>query len=256
MANENMLEQFSKKNEELNEKLLKLTEEKADVESELEVEKKNNETLTKRTEELEKDKEDADKYKELGSADEIKEVFAKLQEVTAKLREFLALGDSASQIKEALEMAERLCNAYEKLGSPRQISKAFNVAEKFKRVYEKFGTPKEIKEIFSVVEKMNEEKKLARKNASIKKLAEELSVPVAKIEKVWGKLSEKEIRETFEGITSAPVKTDMKRPETKEKKVTKIAESKEDKKNDSTLGDKRPRVFGLMESLSGMKVEE
>lgn len=124
----------------------------------------------------------------------------------AMIEKYRALG-TADQITEALTRAKRMGEELKKLGSPADIRECLKRAEAKVAKYETLGSIKEIEKVFAKAQKVMEGQKAAAEDLRIKKFAAEMKVAESAIRKVWGKMSEKEMREFFPAITGKPEST-------------------------------------------------
>ena len=151
------------------------------------------EEATRELEELKGLKAELEKYRQIGSVDEIDEALDKAKRA---LEEYKELG-SPSEIEEALDEAISMLSQYKELGSPEEVEEALSKAKETLEKYQELGSPSEIEEVFSKTEEMIKQVMESMKKQKVEELADELNVPVEAIEKVYGKMSEDEIREFF-----------------------------------------------------------
>jgi len=149
-------------------------------------------------------KEILEEYKALGDVESIKEKLEEAESVKAELAEWKAIDEDIEgpqEIIEATEAAIELIKEYRKVGStPEVIREALEELGYFREEVLEYGTLEDIEKLYKFAEEaVTREKELERKEG-IASLAKELGVSETRIEKVYGKLSDEEIRETFSGL--------------------------------------------------------
>lgn len=187
------VEAHMKENRELREKL-------EATETQLDQVSKENETLIKSNEALTEAKENLEAYKGLGTVEEIEQLIERAPKIMESWSKFNEIGDTPEQIKEALLLANKFAEAYEPLGKPHEIKEALDLLVNFKDEVDAIGTIEELNQAISLLESISEQQKVAERKEAVTKLAKELNVTEAKIDKVYGKMTEEEIREMFEGL--------------------------------------------------------
>lgn len=226
---EKMLEKLQAQNESYVAEIAKLREDLEITKGDLETVKKENDTLAKTNETLVEKKNILVQYESLGSVEELSELVEKSAKIMTEWKSFKKLQDSPAEITEALELAEKVVGQYEALGKPHEITEALDLLEGFKAKVDEVGTLEEITKALDLLESHADREEERKKNEAVIKLAKELNVSEEKIAKVYGKLSEEDIRGMFEGLSTEL--DEFRKP---------IVESDKDKEKNKTNDDDRP----------------
>lgn len=132
-------------------------------------------------------------YKAIGTPDDISKA---LTESKALLDEYRVLG-TPKQLDEAIDKSVELITKYKEVGTPEEITEAIDRSYKVITEYQDFGTVEELKEAFDKMSKVVTTMKNESVEKKIKELSQELHVTEESIKKLYGKVSEQEIREVF-----------------------------------------------------------
>lgn len=244
---EKLMEKLQKQNEDYVAELKEIREKLEVTQGDLEAIKKENDTLAKTNEALNEKKAELDKFLTLGSFKEVKSLVEKMEKIVPEWKSFKKLEDSADEISEALTLAENLIGQYEELGKPHEIKEAFDMLEGFKAKVDEIGTLSEINKALDLLEAHAKEAETRKKNEAIAKLSKRLGVDEKKISKVYGKLSEKEIEEMFEGLSESDELDEFRVPRTRIDENT-----DEDEDEDDVPSFKKPLALRLVEKYSGV----
>jgi hypothetical protein len=230
----------NKKEEEIKE----LREKLDATETQLDQVNKENDVLVKSNESLTEAKTILEGYQALGTVEELTEMLEKSPKIIKEWSDFSKIGDTASEIKEALELSEKVITAYEEIGKPHEIVEALELLEGFKNQVDAIGTVEEINQAVDLLEEYSSKQKEAKTQAEITELAKELNVSEEKISKVYGKISNEEIREMFEGLQDDL--SEFRKPKKK------VNEDKDEEEEDATSGGafSKPLAERLIERYS------
>ena len=138
-------------------------------------------------------------YKAIGTPEDISKA---LTESKALLDEYRVLG-TPKQLDEAIDKSVELIKQYKEVGTPEEISEAINRSYKAITEYQEFGTVSELKEAFDKMTKVVTTMKNESVDKKIKELSTELHVTEESIKKLYGKVSEQEIREVFKKVNES-----------------------------------------------------
>lgn len=155
-----------------------------------------NSNLKAISDKLPKVRENLSKYADLGSPDEVAKALAEAEKI---ITAYKALG-SVKSITEALDKATKRITEYKDIGSVREINSALDKSIAVVESYKELGTPVEIKEAFTRMEKTVGGIKENKAKLRIAELAKELNVSEENIRKVYGKLTEKDIKDLFSKV--------------------------------------------------------
>lgn len=200
----------------------------------------------------------ADKAKHLeADADKAKKLEASNTELTAKLAVYEALG-TAEEVKALTESTGKFIkevgtfeDATKKLseakvqldaflalgGSPERLAEAMHKSLVLLVEYRARGSLEELDGILATFEKQVAENKESKRKEAITALAKELNVDEAKISKLYGKVSDDEIRETFKDMKAEIIK------KVDENKIKDTFSKKIDENKDKPAGDPKPGMF-------------
>jgi hypothetical protein len=253
MENKELAQHIIDENSKLKKDVTTAVEENDSLKNKLAVANNEIENLKEENEELTSVKEEVEAYKAFGSVEEIKEAIEAKEKAETALAEFKAIDSdvdlTAEMVIEAVDKAQGLITEYKKIGSPSQITETLEKLAEFKDAVLEYGTIEELEEIYSFASELIEKEKEAKKNEAIVALAEELGVAKSKIEKVYDKLTEEEIKEAFGGLKEEGTSKD----EIKETFSTEEVDLEEGKE-DETSEDEEEFDFeksSLVESIMG-----
>lgn len=245
-----LLERVQTQNEGYVKELKDLRETLEATKGELDAINKENETLVATNGELVAKKEILAKYEALGSVEEMTDLVEKAPAIVKEWKEFKKLDDSASDIREALTMAETVISQYEEIGKPHEITEAFGLLEGFKAKVDEIGTIAEINKALDLLEAHAAKEDERKRNESVAKLAKKLGVAEAKIAKVYGKLSEKEIEEMFEGLSD-----DLEEFRSPENLINEDDKGADEEEEEGIPAFKKSLAQRLVENYTGTKFE-
>ena len=251
---EKVVEKLQAQNEGYVKEIKELREKLEVTQGDLDAIKKENETLAKTNEALVEKKTVLEKYEAIGTPDEFKSVVEKLEKIVPEWKTFKKLEDSADEITEALTLAETLIGQYEELGKPHEIVEAFDILEGFKSKVDEIGTLSEINKALDLLEAHAKEAETRKLTVAVAKLAKKLGVDEKKIAKVYGKLTEKEIEEMFEGLSESDDLDEFRAPGSK--KINEDENDEDEDADDEVPSFKKPLAQRLVEKYSGVKFEE
>ena len=207
VMNEQLIKLITDENADLKNKVGSLTDEVTALTEEKVTLAEENTHMTGEVAKLEEANALIAKFSELGTVEEISEAIVNLGTATDRLCGFNELGESVSSIKKALEISySHMSETNEKFGSLEKIEKALTLAVDFKCEIDGIGTVDEIRETFSEKEKIEEEKAQLEKDNKSKELAEELGLPVEKVNSLLEKFSEEDIKELHGEVSESTTK--------------------------------------------------
>ena len=214
MKDNELAQHIIDENSKLKKDITTAVEENSSLKDQLAVANNEIENLKEDSSEMETVKEELASYKELGTVEEIKKVIEEKESAEKLVQEFKAIDTDVDltpeAVIEAIDSAHAFISEYKKIGSPKGITETLETLAEFKDKVLEYGTLDELEEMYDFTKNLVEKNKEDQKNESIKKLAKELGVSEEKISKVYGKLTEEEIRETFSDLKEDSEKVKLK----------------------------------------------
>jgi hypothetical protein len=253
-------------NKDMDEKLLKLIEEKTRLEEQIGQVLKENESQKNVISGLqalgtpEAIKEAFDKvnslteslklYEEIGTVDEIKESFGKVKEFVTSLEQFGTIADIAEtfesiqeyveigtvdEIQESLEKTKDLVEKLEEIGSYASIKEALERARDVLKEYAEIGKPDEIRKAFESTNKVLDDIKAKNEKRNVDELIATFSISEEKAKTILTKMSLEEAKTFLTDMVESVRVTD--RYKRSDKKMN------EDKKEDTVMPNRTSRLF-------------
>lgn len=196
-TNKELLEQLVKENGSIKGSLDDSLRENTKLEEDLDIVTDENNHLKEQLKKYTDQDQTVKAYEGLGTPEEIEK---SLEEANNELKGYREIG-TVEDINTAFDEGRSLLNKYKEIGTIEEIKQALSIARDEIKEYREIGTVQEIKEAFDKTQILVNSTKSQKDEKKIKELATELKVSEEAVKKVYGKLSEAEIKEFFKDVS-------------------------------------------------------